>query len=44
LFSTYQSIEVIAKAQRVIIENGFSAFDMIIYEAPGDNWGENCRF
>jgi len=30
VFSTYQSIEVIAKAQRVIIENGFSAFDMII--------------
>lgn len=30
VFSTYQSIEVIAKAQKVILENGFSEFDMII--------------
>lgn len=30
VFSTYQSIEVIAKAQKVILENGFSEFDLII--------------
>ena len=30
VFSTYQSIEVIAKAQNVILKNGFSEFDMII--------------
>ncbi len=30
VFSTYQSIEVIAKAQSVILKNGFSEFDMII--------------
>ncbi|SHH09668.1 DEAD/DEAH box helicase [Flavobacterium johnsoniae] len=30
VFSTYQSIEVIAKAQKIILENGFSEFDMII--------------
>ncbi|MFH6957216.1 DEAD/DEAH box helicase [Flavobacterium aquidurense] len=30
VFSTYQSIEVIAKTQKVLLENGFSEFDMII--------------
>lgn len=30
VFSTYQSIEVIAKAQRVLLENGFPPFDLII--------------
>ncbi|MFV8441861.1 DEAD/DEAH box helicase [Flavobacterium sp. LB2P44] len=30
VFSTYQSIEVIAKAQKVILENGFPEFDLII--------------
>ncbi len=30
VFSTYQSIEVIAKAQKVLLENGFAPFDLII--------------
>lgn len=30
VFSTYQSIEVIARAQKVLIENGYSEFDLII--------------
>lgn len=30
VFSTYQSIDVIAKAQKVLLENGFSEFDLII--------------
>uniref|UniRef100_Q3ATM2 DEAD/DEAH box helicase-like protein n=1 Tax=Chlorobium chlorochromatii (strain CaD3) TaxID=340177 RepID=Q3ATM2_CHLCH len=30
VFSTYQSIEVIAKAQKVLLKNGFSEFDLII--------------
>lgn len=30
VFSTYQSIDVIAKAQKVILENGFPEFDLII--------------
>lgn len=30
VFSTYQSIEVIAKAQKVLIKNGFPQFDLII--------------
>jgi predicted helicase len=30
VFSTYQSIEVIAKAQKVLLKNGFPAFDLII--------------
>ena len=30
VFSTYQSIEVIAKAQRVLLKNGFKEFDLII--------------
>jgi predicted helicase len=30
VFSTYQSIEVIAKAQNVILKNGFNEFDLII--------------
>ncbi|WP_031456918.1 DEAD/DEAH box helicase [Flavobacterium chungangense] len=30
VFSTYQSIDVIAKAQNVILKNGFSEFDIII--------------
>lgn len=30
VFSTYQSIEVIAKAQKVLIKNGFPEFDLII--------------
>lgn len=30
VFSTYQSIDVIAKAQNVILKNGFSEFDLII--------------
>jgi predicted helicase len=30
VFSTYQSIEVIARAQKEIIKNGFGEFDLII--------------
>lgn len=30
VFSTYQSIEVIARAQKVLLKNGFSPFDLII--------------
>lgn len=30
VFSTYQSIEVIAKAQKVLLNNGFPEFDLII--------------
>ena len=30
VFSTYQSIEVIARAQKVLLKNGFEPFDMII--------------
>ena len=30
VFSTYQSIEVIAKAQKVLMKNGFDPFDLII--------------
>lgn len=30
VFSTYQSIEVIAKAQKVLLKNGFPAFDLVI--------------
>jgi predicted helicase len=30
VFSTYQSIDVIAKAQKVLIKNGFPEFDLII--------------
>ena len=30
IFSTYQSIEVIARAQKVLIKNGFKEFDLII--------------
>jgi predicted helicase len=30
VFSTYQSIEVIAKAQKVLMKNGFNEFDLII--------------
>ena len=30
VFSTYQSIEVIARAQKVLLKNGFSEFDLII--------------
>ena len=30
VFSTYQSIDVIAKAQNVILQNGFNEFDLII--------------
>ena len=30
VFSTYQSIEVISRAQKVLIKNGFSEFDLII--------------
>ncbi|KAA6326759.1 hypothetical protein EZS27_024177, partial [termite gut metagenome] len=30
VFSTYQSIEVIARAQKELIKNGFSEFDLII--------------
>jgi predicted helicase len=30
VFSTYQSIEVIAKAQKVLLKNGFPEFDLII--------------
>jgi len=30
VFSTYQSIEVIAKAQKVLLKNGFPIFDLII--------------
>ncbi|NAY91715.1 DEAD/DEAH box helicase family protein [Muricauda sp. JGD-17] len=30
VFSTYQSIEVIAEAQNVLLKNGFSEFDLII--------------
>jgi predicted helicase len=30
VFSTYQSIEVIARAQKVLIKNGFPEFDLII--------------
>lgn len=30
VFSTYQSIEVIARAQKEILENGFNEFDLII--------------
>jgi len=30
VFSTYQSIEVIARAQKVLLKNGFPAFDLII--------------
>ena len=30
VFSTYQSIEVIARAQKVLLKNGFKEFDMII--------------
>ncbi len=30
VFSTYQSIEVIAKAQKELIKNGFNEFDLII--------------
>ena len=30
VFSTYQSIDVIARAQRVLLENGFPEFDLII--------------
>ncbi len=46
VFSTYQSIEVIAKAQKVLLKNGFPEFDLIIcdeahrttgYTVPGTN-------
>ncbi len=30
VFSTYQSIEVIARAQKVLLKNGFNEFDLII--------------
>ena len=30
VFSTYQSIDVIAKAQKVLLDNGFPQFDLII--------------
>lgn len=30
VFSTYQSIEVISKAQKVLLQNGFPEFDLII--------------
>ncbi|MCK6566254.1 MAG: DEAD/DEAH box helicase family protein [Anaerolineales bacterium] len=30
VFSTYQSIDVIAKAQKVLLKNGFKEFDLII--------------
>ncbi|KAA0265073.1 MAG: DEAD/DEAH box helicase, partial [Chloroflexi bacterium] len=30
VFSTYQSIEVIAKAQKVLLKNGFPEFDLIV--------------
>ncbi|MFC4872093.1 DEAD/DEAH box helicase [Negadavirga shengliensis] len=30
VFSTYQSIDVIARAQKVLLKNGFAAFDLII--------------
>lgn len=30
VFSTYQSIDVIAKAQKVLLENGFPEFDLVI--------------
>lgn len=30
VFSTYQSIDVIAKAQKVLLKNGFNEFDLII--------------
>ena len=30
VFSTYQSIEVISKAQKVLLKNGFKEFDLII--------------
>lgn len=30
VFSTYQSIEVISKAQKVLLDNGFPPFDLII--------------
>ncbi len=30
VFSTYQSIDVIARAQRVLMKNGFTEFDLII--------------
>ncbi|MBN1331715.1 DEAD/DEAH box helicase, partial [Candidatus Dojkabacteria bacterium] len=30
VFSTYQSIEVIARVQKVLIDNGYSEFDLII--------------
>lgn len=30
VFSTYQSIEVIGKAQKVLLKNGFNEFDLII--------------
>lgn len=30
VFSTYQSIEVIAKAQKVLLKNGFPEFDLVI--------------
>ena len=30
VFSTYQSIDVIAKAQKALIKNGFKEFDLII--------------
>lgn len=30
VFSTYQSIEVIAKAQKVLLHNGFPPFDLIV--------------
>lgn len=46
VFSTYQSIEVIAKAQKALLDNGFPEFDLIIcdeahrttgYTEPGTN-------
>jgi len=30
VFSTYQSIDVVAKAQKVLLKNGFNEFDLII--------------
>ena len=30
VFSTYQSIDVISKAQKVLLENGFKEFDLIV--------------
>jgi|TARA_R100000365_G_scaffold3538_1_gene12024 predicted helicase len=32
VFSTYQSIDVIARAQKVLLKNGFPEFDLIVYD------------